>query len=385
MAQDTGEKTHAPSEKRLREAGRNGDLLRSRELGLAASVLLGAAMLQACGPWLLSSMTAILRMSLQWDRASLEAFDPGAMLLAATKSFLPPVLVMSTVMVTGALITQLVPSGKPYFVFENLMPKSSRLNPAAGLARMFGPNGWIEIGKGLVKVSLLLTIAYVWGRSRIGPLITLQPVGLAGQLDFAWGAVISLIYQLGAGLVVIALMDFPLQWYRRMQRLRMTLQEVRDEYKEQEGSPEAKSARRGRQRQIAKNAIAGAMKKAQFVVTNPSHFAVAMTYDPALAPAPIVLAKGKGEQALAIRELAAEHGLPCLEYPGLARALFYTTRENQIIREELYMAVAGVLAFVFSLRRGENRDAPEISLPVTMRFDSEGRPENGPDESAPAP
>jgi flagellar biosynthetic protein FlhB len=115
------------------------------------------------------------------------------------------------------------------------------------------------------------------------------------------------------------------------------------------------------------------MRKAQFVVTNPTHFSVALSYDPLQAAAPVVLAKGRGEKALAMRELAAELDLPVLEYPALARSLYYTTRERQVIREELYVAVASVLAFVFSLKRGERLARPQIDVPVLLRFDADGR------------
>ena len=124
-------------------------------------------------------------------------------------------------------------------------------------------------------------------------------------------------------------------------------------------------------------AMQGAMRKAQFVITNPSHFSVAMIYDPEIAPAPVVLAKGRGEKALAMRELAAEFGVPLLEIPPLARSVYFTTRENQVIREDLYAAVAMVLAFVLSLKRGETPLLPQVDVPVHMRFDAEGRPEAG--------
>jgi flagellar biosynthetic protein FlhB len=119
------------------------------------------------------------------------------------------------------------------------------------------------------------------------------------------------------------------------------------------------------------------MREAQFLVTNPSHFAVAMAWDPAKASAPLVLAKGRGDKALAMRELAAELTVPVLEYPVLARSLYFTTREKQVIREELYAAVATVLAFVLSVKRGERRTAPSVDVPVTLRFDSEGRLDPG--------
>ncbi|MGB7408954.1 MAG: EscU/YscU/HrcU family type III secretion system export apparatus switch protein, partial [Pontixanthobacter sp.] len=149
-------------------------------------------------------------------------------------------------------------------------------------------------------------------------------------------------------------------------------QDMRDEHKTQEGSPEKRAAIRNKQRQLAMGGVAKAMNDAQFVLTNPTHFSVAMAYDPALANAPILLAKGRGDKALAIRELAGEKGLPTLEYPMLARSVYFTTRENQVIRAELYAAIASILAFVMSLKRGERMPRPAIVLPPGMTFDVDG-------------
>src|SRR5690606_25115470 len=176
-----------------------------------------------------------------------------------------------------------------------------------------------------------------------------------------------------AGLVLIALIDVPIQWVRRNQRLKMSHQEMRDENKEAEGSPEARAHRRQRQRDIAAGSVANAMRQAQFVLTNPTHFAVAMIYDPDKAAAPLVLAKGRGDKAQAMKELAREYGVPMLEFPQLARSVYFTTRENQTIREELYSAIAAVLAFVLSLKRGETPPRPLIEVPVELRFDADGR------------
>jgi len=376
MAEETpGEKTFAPTSKRLDNAAKGGDVLRSKELGLAGGMLVGATFLKVGGPWLLHGLTTSMQLGFQWDRGAIEDFNPERIAAVMLWSLAPPVLLLGVMMATMAVITQLGPSPGGRFMMGNISPKFARINPISGIGRVFGPNGWIEAGKGLLKVVLLGSIAWGWAGSRVVAMLQLNAVGLAGQLSFAWEALTSLLFQLTGGLVIIALMDFPLQWFRRMRRLRMSLQDIKDEGKEQEGSPEAKNMRRQRQRQIAMGAIAGAMKKAQFVVTNPTHFAVALTWDPDLAPAPVVLAKGRGDKALAIRELAAEQGLPCLEFPGLARALYYTTRERQVIREELYVAVAGILSFVFALKRGEPREAPAIEIPVELRFDADGRPD----------
>ena len=373
MSETAGEKTHAPSPKRLRDAAAKGDVLRSRDLATAATVLAGAGWLVLAGPWLLATLGDTARHGLTWDRTAIAAFDPAQMLLPVALAVLPPIFVLGGIVLAASLIAQLGVSGEGRWVGGNLAPKGSRINPLAGLKRMFGANGWIELAKAVAKVALLGAIAWVWGSAHKADLGYWGRAGLAGQLASGWAALISLLFALGGGLTVIALIDFPVQWLRRNQRLKMSFQEVRDEHKESEGSPERKAAQRRRQRELAMGGVAHAMREAQFVLTNPTHFAVAMAYDPALAAAPIVLAKGRGDKALAMRELAAELSLPCLEYPALARSVYFTTRERQVIREELYAAVAGVLAFVLSLKRGERPARPEVLVPVELRFDAEGR------------
>lgn len=375
MAEETpGEKTFAPTEKRRKDAAKNGDVLRPRELGIAIGVLASAAWLQFAGPWLLDSLSRTARIGLRWDRASLEHFDATSLIHAALLTALPPVLTLGAVLMAAALVSQLG-LGEGRWVGGNLAPKASRLNPLSGLKRMFGPQGWIELGKGLAKLALLGTIAYVWVKGRLPAITGLGGGELGGQLAYSWDTLLALLYALGGGLVVIALVDYPVQYLRRMMRLRMSLQDLKDESKESEGSPERKAAIRQRQRQIAMGGLASAMKEAQFVITNPTHFSVALAYDPDKAPAPVVLAKGRGEKALAMREMAAEMAVPMLSSPALARSVYFTTRENQMIREELYAAVAAVLAFVLALKRGDAPPQPQVDVPLELRFDAEGRPE----------
>lgn len=369
---EAGEKTLAPTQKRLDQAARDGDVLRSRELATAGAVLVGAAFLKAGGPWVLDAMATALRAGFTWDRATLDDFSPGRLLLSLLLIAGPPVMVLGLAVLAVSLASQLG-FGSGRWVPENLMPKASRINPLSGLKRMFGMQGWIEVAKGTLKVILLGTIAWVYMRGRLGGLLGLGRGDLGGQLAAGWDAITGLLFALSAGLVAIALVDFPVQWLRRMMRLQMSHQEMRDEHKESEGSPEAKAHRRQRQRDIAMGGVSRAMREAQFVITNPTHFSVAMAYDPEKASAPYVVAKGRGEKALAMRELAAELELPCLEFPALARSVYYTTREKQMVREELYGAVASVLAFVFSLRRGERPQTPQVDVPVALRFDADGR------------
>lgn len=372
MSEQEGEKSFAPTEKRKRDAAKRGDVIRSREMATAAAATVGAAWLLLAGPWLLALMASLLRAGFTFDRARLDDFTPGALLTAALIAALPPVVVLGLAVIAVSLISQLG-FGEGRWLPGNLAPKGSRINPLSGLKRVFGPSGWIEVVKGIAKVGLLGVIAWTWGRDRVETFALLGRGDVFGQLSWAWDTLVLLMFWLAAGLFVIALFDLPVQIVRRLMRLRMTLQDVRDEHKDAEGSPEKKAAIKERQRKIAMGGLVPAMKEAQFVITNPTHFAVALAYDPAKAAAPVVVARGRGDKALAMRELAAEHAVPVLEYPALARSVFYTTREKQVIREEHYVAVAALLAFVLALRRGERRARPQVSVPVTVRFDAEGR------------
>lgn len=372
MSESAGEKTFAPTQKRRTDAAKKGDVLRSRELSTAAVILFGAAWLSFAGPWMLGDLAGLLRASLTFDRAALSNFDIGPTLISVLFLMLPPIATLALPIILLAVASQLGFSDGRW-VGGNLAFKGSRINPLSGLKRMFGMTGLIEMGKGMLKIVLLGAIAFAWGRGWFETIAGLGKGNLSQQLTAGWGALTSLLFALAGGLIVIALVDVPVQWARRMKRLKMSHQEMRDENKEAEGSPEAKAFRRQRQREIAMGSVSGAMREAQFVLTNPSHFSVAMAYDPEKASAPIVLAKGRGEKALAMRELARELEVPMIELPQLARSVYFTTRENQTIREELYAAIASVLAFVYSLRRGERPAMPAIEVPVELRFDAEGR------------
>ncbi|WP_395391933.1 flagellar type III secretion system protein FlhB [Novosphingobium sp. BL-8A] len=372
MSEQEGEKSFAPTAKRKKDAAEKGDVIRSREMATAAGVAMGGAWLALAGPWVMDRLLRALATGFTWNRADIDDFTPGQRLLQVLVELLPPILVLGLAVLLVSLVSQLG-FGEGRWLGSNVLPKGSRINPLAGLKRMFGPSGWIEMGKGIAKVTLLLTIGWYWARGEIERLVQLGGGDLMGQVSAAWHSITTLLFWLAGGLFLIAMFDLPVQIIRRLSRLKMTLQEVRDENKDAEGAPEKKAAIKQRQRQIAMGALIPAMKEAQFVITNPTQFSVALAYDPAKAPAPVVLAKGRGEKAMAMRELAAEYAVPMLAYPTLARSVFYTTREKQMIREEHYVAIAAILAFVLSLKRGEKRTAPEVAVPVTLRFDADGR------------
>lgn len=373
MAEETpGEKTFDPTEKRKSDAAKNGDALRSKEVATVAATGAGALALLGLGGWLNESVAQVARAGFSFDRAALDGFAPGALIANAALALLPPIMALGLIVAIFTIASQLL-LGEGRFNPANAAMKGSRINPLSGLKRIFGMQGLIELGKGLLKIGLLGGIAWWWAGDRLPALLALGRSPLEGQLSLAMEAFSSLIGALLLGLLLIAGIDYPLQRMQRNKRLKMSLQDMRDENKQSEGSPEMKSARRQRQRDLARGGVAKAMKDAQFVIVNPLHFAVALTYDPAIAPAPVVLAKGRGETALAMREIAGEEGLPLLEYPQLARAVYFTTRPNQMVREELYVAIATLVAFVLALKRGQRPRRPVIAVPSELHFDGDGK------------
>jgi len=372
--EESGEKTFEPTEKKRSDAAKKGDVLRSKEVGTAAALATGAFVFTLVAPGLQSGLQQVAYSGFVFDREALTRFAPGGRFAEAANALLPSIFMLGIAVTAMTVAAQLL-LGEGRFVPENLQPKGSRINPLKGLKRIFGVQGLIELGKSLLKLACLGTLAWFWISSNIEGVMGLGRGHLPGQLDFAIDAVGVLAAMLIVGLIAIAIVDYPLQKFQRDKRLKMSHKDMRDEAKQAEGSPEVKMQRRQRQRDLARGSVAGAMKDAQFVVTNPSHFAVALTYDPELAPAPVVLARGRGETALAMRELAGEEGLPVLEYPVLARAIYFTTNANQMVREDLYVAIASLVAFVLALKRGEKPKRPRVDVPAAVRFDAEGRPQ----------
>jgi flagellar biosynthetic protein FlhB len=377
MAEETpGEKTFAPTPKRRADAAKQGDVLRSKELATLAATGAGALALWGLGAWLNEGMGRIARAGFSFDRRALDGFTPAAAMGDAALAALPPVIALGLIAAAATAASQMLLGGQDgRFIMGNAAFKPSRINPLAGFRRILGWQGLIELGKGLAKLAFLGGIAWVWAGDRVPDLLALGTLPLEAQLGVAAEAITSLVGSLLIGLLLIAAIDYPLQRFQRDKRLMMSLQDMKEETKQAEGSPEMRSARRQRQRDLARGGVAKAMKDAQFVIVNPLHFAVALTYDPARAPAPLLLAKGRGETALAMREIAAEEGLPVLEYPQLARAVYFTTRPNQMVREELYVALASLVAFVLALKRGQRPRRPVVEVPPALRFDGDGRAE----------
>ncbi|MET3436837.1 flagellar biosynthetic protein FlhB [Sphingomonas sp. 1185] len=347
-------------------------MLRSRDLAAALVMMAGIAWLMFAGPTLLGACKAVMATSFQFTHADVEDFEPFRPLMEAGWKLLPSLASLFAVTIVATIASQ-AGLGSLHFNAKALAPKPSKLNPASGLKRIFGMQGWTELGKSLLKVVLLGAIGGVllWRSSRTT--MGLAQSDLNSAIGSLGGTFTTILLVMGMGLVLIAGFDVPIQIFQLMSKLKMTKQEVKDEHKESEGNPEAKAHIRGKQREMSRRAVRAAVQEAHVILTNPTHFAVALRYERGQDEVPVVVAKGRGATALAIRELAAELDTPVLEYPQLARAVYYTSREGQEVRADLYQAIAVVLAFVFGLNAGAGGTAqPPVEVPEGARFDENG-------------
>ncbi len=368
-----GDKTEDPTPKKLTDAKRDGDVLQSRELSTALVFGVGVAWAILAGAVVVGGLKAMLRSMLQFQGVDVQAFAPGTAMAEAVASVAGPLIVLLGLTVVAALTAPAM-LGSLGVRWGNAAPKWSRISPKAGLGRMFGKVGLAELGKSVAKVLLVggVCIAALYtGRWALIALAAADPV--AGSASA--GAMINRTLALGGLMLgLVALVDVPLQAAQRKRRLMMTKDEVTREHREADGSPEMKRERRSRQYALATMSARSAMKDATVVLTNPTHFAVALRYDPERDAAPVVVARGVDEAAAAIRDLAKGNDVPLLEYPSLTRALYFTSKAGDRVREDLYLAVATVLAFVINLEAAlaAGRGQPDIDVPETVRFGADG-------------
>ncbi|SFR86173.1 flagellar biosynthetic protein FlhB [Dyella sp. OK004] len=354
---DDQERTEQPSEKKLREAREKGDVPRSRDLSGAMVVLAGVAALMSGGERAYLHAHKIYAMSLGYGREALFSGElPARVLGAALREAL---LLFTPVAVATLLATFAAPVllGGLSFSGQALEPKFDRLDPIAGFGRIFALRGLVELAKSLLKL-LFIGSALAWvlwhsqdamqatGRGTVVSGIT-HALSLLGRAALLFGTMLALI----GGI------DALYQRFDYAKKLRMSKQEVRDEMKENEGNPELKGRIRQVQHQLARRRMMQELPKADVVVTNPTHFAVALKYDDGRMRAPRVIAKGVDVLAMQIRQVAGSHRIPMVEAPPLARALYATTELGREIPASLYIAVAQVLAYVFQLRQAVAHDA----------------------------
>jgi flagellar biosynthetic protein FlhB len=369
MAEESDlEKTESASPRRLEKAREDGDVARSREL--VTLVILGAGI---SGLWLTSgslgtTFGGALQHGLQFDRKS--AFDASHMLTQTGSMVLEALLAIAPffgMMMLAALVGPIILGGW-LFSTKAIAPKFSKLNPLAGIGRMFSTQSLAELTKALAKSLLVGVVAWWVISGHVGDMVALMGEPAHRALPHAIRMIVVDCAVIAATLVIVAMIDVPYQLWSHAKKLRMSREDLRQEHKESEGDPHVKANIRRMQQQVAKRRMMAEVPKADIVVTNPTHFAVALKYRDGDMRAPRVVAKGSDLVAQRIRELAKEHNVAVLEAPPLTRALFKHTRLGDEIPAGLYTAVAEVLAWVYQLKRwkDEGGDAPRTpsDLPV---------------------
>ncbi len=378
--EDGQEKTEEPSQRKLDKAAEDGKVLSSKEMFVFTSVGMGLAML-------LASTQLIPEILNVWG--GLFVFDTATDIRSFGLGKLKHVfyLVILTTLIVGAplllvsLATQAAVGGIN-FAPKSMEFKGNRINLLSGLKRMFSTKGLVELGKAILKVASLFGICAWVIYAHLPGIIYLTNSTLGAALGKIGDVFPLMIGAMLVALMIIAAIDYAWQRHTHIKSLKMTLKEVKDEFKQTEGSPEVKAkirrmqmqqaAEGGRQREALDN-----VASATTVITNPTHFAVALKYEAGEAGAPTVVAMGKGKMAEQIIERANKAKVRVLRIPLLARALYFTSDLGAEIAEGLYNAVAIILAYVYRIDRGEVLDEPDIILPPEMRFDENGRHEEG--------
>ena len=370
MADSAQDRRFPATEKKIRKARAEGQVARSRDLGHLAILGLGGAVLVALAPLLTGWLLHLVADGLRFDAATLAdsgqlAGRLGSQTLRMLAIVLPLGLLLAALAVAVAVL-----SGGWNFTLKAVQPKLGKVDPIAGFGRLFSSAHLIEVLKACGLALLLGTIAAFWLRAHVEEFVHLVGMPMLPALGAAGSIVASGLMAVLLVLVVFAVVDVPLQRHLLAQRLKMSHQELKEEHKQTEGSPEVKGRIRARMRQIAQRRMLAAVPSADIVVMNPTHYAVALKYDESRMAAPRVVAKGTDLMALRIRDAAKAADVPVLEAPPLARALHAACEIDQEVPAALFGAVAQVLAWVYQLRaaagRGAVPDLPALHVPPEL-------------------
>lgn len=373
---DSQDKTEEATPRRLEKAREEGQLPRSKELATMAVLMVGTVGLLIFGSMIAESLEDIMRNSFQLPREAI--FDSKQMAIYLSRAAVEAAVSLVPYLVLVLIAAFVGPLGLGGWLFSGkaAMPKFSRLNPLQGLKRMFSLKSLVELLKAIAKVALVGGIAILFLKAWTPDLlqIGLQPIETAmahSALTVGWAFLV-----LASALIIIAAVDVPYQVFDFNKNMRMTKQQVKDEYKDTEGKPEVKGRIRQLQREMAFRRMMDDVPKADVVITNPTHYAVALKYDGKSMSAPRVVAKGVDQVALKIREIAVAHKVEVVGSPPLARAVYHSTEIGEEIPAGLYMAVAQVLAYVFQLRQFRKGHGPrpgrlpDFDIPSDLRRDA---------------
>jgi len=376
---DGQEKTEDPTPKKISDAREKGNVARSRELTTTIMMLSSAVGLLLFGSMIVSGFSAVMKNSFAIKRD--HVFDTTYMMdafISAVAQMLIALTPFLGLLVIAAIAGSIMLSGWNFSV-KAVAVKPSKLNPISGLKRIAGPQGLMELGKALAKFFVISGVGVFVLYKSSNPVLGLglepvkQAIAHSGELIF-WG-----FFAVSLSLILIAAADVPFQLWNHKRQLKMTKQEVKQETKDTDGSPELKGRIRRTQMDMAMGRMMEAIPDADVIITNPTHFSVAIKYDQDNMRVPIVVAKGADLIAFEIRNVAKDAGVPIMTSPALARAVYFTTEIDDEIPEGLYMAVARVLAYVFNLRqqfssaKQSDFEMADLPIPEDMQFDAKGK------------
>ena len=376
--EDSGsqDKTEEPSARKLEKAAEDGQVLSSKEMFVFTTLIMGLMILTSM-PFFLREILSVWKLFFLFDLNFLENASPMTGIGKMIKQVIIITLLVGVPLVLTILVTQMAVGGIN-FAPKGFHFKSNRINLFSGLKRIFSSKGLVELIKSIFKVGLLGGITYSVIYFNIIDVISLSERNLfdalASLLSHFPKLAISLLIVLG----FIALIDFMWQKYQHIEKLKMTHKEVKDESKDTDGNPEVKQKIRRLQNEISNRASTQTaalenVKDASAIITNPTHFAVAIKYVVGEEGAPIILAMGRGMMAEKIIKLAEDSNVTVFQSPLLARALYFTGEIGKEISENLYTAIASVLAYIFKIERGEDIDYPDFNIPDEMNFDEYGK------------
>ena len=359
------ERSEEPTAKKLEDAKKKGQIARSRDFNTMVIIAISAVAFIFIGRYMVADLERLMTRYIQPSRADI--FDPMGVInwfYAAMFDGLWLILPFLALMLFGAIFAPISIGGWAFSV-ESITPKLSKLNPLKGLKKIFSLKGLVELVKTMGKFILVaaVSLTVIWGSVdeylQLGHMPVKPALIQAGEL-LTWAFLLVTI-----ALMIIAAIDVPFQIWDHKKQMKMTLQEIKDEMKNTEGKPEVKANIRQKQREMAEARMMDAVPEADVVITNPTHFAVALKYDPENMAAPLVLAKGADFMAVNIRRVASANKILLMEMPPLARALYHTTEIGEEIPHGLYVAVAQVLAYVFQLRDVQKNGGKKPTRPKT--------------------
>jgi len=360
MAADDAEKSEEPTGKKITDARNKGQVAQSQELSAFIMLVTAALMLMFVGGYMGEQIAQMMTNMFTIERANI--YDPAFLLVVLKDGFkiaFNIVSPMMAVMIVASFITPLTMAGW-LFTTDTLRPKFSKLNPISGLKKIFGTQSAINLFKALLKVLLVGAFVVYTLNAWIPELLLLSREPMHQAFAHMAHNVVLFFLILASSLILIAAIDVPFQKWSNHKKLKMSKQEVKDENKNAEGSPENKQRIRQAQHDATQRRMMNSVPDADVVITNPTHFAVALKYDEQQMGAPVVLAKGADLVAAQIRSRALSHDIPLVQIPPLARAIFHSTEIDQAIPAGLYLAVAKVLAYVFQLRQAGLGPKPPI-------------------------